>query len=386
MSRGISFSGLTSGIDTAQIIEQLIAIERRPIVLLENQQVREQTKLDVLQQINTSLLSVKTSAEALSEASAFDVFNATSSNSDLVDVAVSGSATPGNFSVEVLSTARAQTNSSGSFSSSTEALNLSGDFVINGKAVSVATNQSLTDIKDAINLADAGAQAQILQVSDTDFRLLITGETLGSEGFGLLDASTTDILQSLGFTGTATSIKNSVSGGAQTDQLESSTTVVGSLLGLSGSLSGTVTVGDQTVAIDLSTQSLTDIKDAIDAAAPTGVTTSLVSEEAEDGTTLFQLQIDGTTTFVDDNNVLEALGILKGTAGVTPAAAEVHTGSVSNTTDGSTAIDANTKFSDIFGASAADSDTITISGTTQDDTAVSGSFSITNHNTRQNLI
>ena len=40
MGAGVSFSGLSSGIDTAQIIEQLMAIERRPIALLENQQAR----------------------------------------------------------------------------------------------------------------------------------------------------------------------------------------------------------------------------------------------------------------------------------------------------------------------------------------------------------
>ena len=48
MNRGISFSGISSGIDSATIIEQLIAIERRPIVLLENQQVQEEIKLGVL--------------------------------------------------------------------------------------------------------------------------------------------------------------------------------------------------------------------------------------------------------------------------------------------------------------------------------------------------
>ena len=72
MSTGVSFAGLSSGIDSGQIIEQLIAIDRRPAVLLENQNAIEQLKLQVLQQINTDLLSVKTSADALSDGSAFE--------------------------------------------------------------------------------------------------------------------------------------------------------------------------------------------------------------------------------------------------------------------------------------------------------------------------
>ncbi|MCZ6635612.1 MAG: hypothetical protein O7G87_19625, partial [bacterium] len=135
MSRGITFSGLSSGIDSGQIIEQLIAIERRPIVLLENQQLEEEIKLEVLGIINTSLLSVKTSAESLSAPSDFDVFNSTSSDTDLVGISVSGSASPGTFTVEVLSLAQAQTRSSKSFSDTTSALSFSGDIVINGKAV-----------------------------------------------------------------------------------------------------------------------------------------------------------------------------------------------------------------------------------------------------------
>ena len=380
MSAGISFSGLSSGIDSGQIIEQLVAIERRPVALLENQQIEEETKLAVLQEINTRLLTVKTSAEGLAEPEDFDVFNSSSTDTDLVDVSVTGSATPGSFSVEVLSVAQAQTRSSQSFASNTTALALSGEIMINGKAISISTADTLQDFQDSIVDANVGVSAQILQVSESDYRLLITSNTTGSDGFSLQDASTSDVMQSLGFTGTSTAIKNSVSGGAQTDHVSSSTTSVGSLFGLAGSLSGTVTIGDQTVSIDLGTDSLQDIKDAIDTAAPTGVTTSIVSEEDDLGNTLFRLQIDGTTTFVDNNNVLEALGVLQGAPEVDAAVAEVHTANVANTTNGSTAIDATTKFKDVFGASVVNNDTVTISGTDHSGTAVSGSFTISNVN------
>lgn len=388
MSSGVSFSGLSSGIDTASLVEQLIAIERRPVILLQNQQIREENKLAVLQEINSSLLAAKTSVEALSEPEGFDLFNVSSNDVSIVEVTSTGAATAGSFSVEVLALAQAQTRSSQSFASNTTALGLSGDMIINGKAVTVASDDTLQDIQDSITDVNAGVSAQILQVSESDFRLLITSDTTGTEGFSLLDASSTDLLQGLGFTGTSTAIKNSITGGAQTDQFASSGTAVGSLQGVNTAASGTVTIGDQTVAIDLANDSLLDIKAAIDTAAPTGVTTSIITEEDENGGSVFRLQIDGTTTLVDDGNVLESLGLLAGSSSVDPAVAEVHTTNVANTTDGSTAIDASTRFSDIFGAGVTNGDTITISGTDRDGNAVSGSYTVSNVNSNdiQNLL
>ncbi len=361
MSGGISFSGLSSGIDSAQIIEQLIAIDRRPVTIIENRNAEEEFKLQILQQINTDLLSVKTSAESLADGSAFDVFSATSSDTDLVSSSVTGSATSGSVTVEVLALAQSQSRSSQSFSSDTTALGLSGEFVINGKAITIASSDTLVDIQGAINSADAGVQAQLLQVSETDNRLLITSNTAGSEGFSLRDASSSNVLQSLGFTSASTSIATPVTGGgAKSDQLTSATTAVGILLGLASSPSGTVTVGNQTVTIDLATMSLTDIKDAIDTAGPAGVTTSIVTEEDENGSNVFRLQVAGTTTFLDSNNVLETIGILEGASDVSAAVAEVQTSSVANTTNGSTPIDSNEKFSDLFGAGVVNGDTLDI--------------------------
>lgn len=377
MNQGISFSGLSSGIDTATIIDQLVAIERRPIVLLQNQQAKEETRKEVLQKINTSLLAVKNTAEVLSKTSDFFISKSKSSNSDLVGVSVNGSATPGSFTVEVLSRAQAQARSSKSFSSITDALGLNGDIVVNGKAVSVLSTDSLFEIQSKINSANVGVRAQILKVSNSDHRLLLTSQMTGKEGFDLLDASITNVLQSLGMTGESTSIKNPVESGAKTNRFVSNTTAMSSLLGLKDDLSGTVTIGDKTMVIDLSTQSLTNIKETIDAAAPTGVTTSLESEEVE-GESRFRLRIDGSTVFIDANNVLETLGVLEGVPEIDVPVTEIHKSNLGNTINGSTAVSSNSKFTEILGADVANGDTVTISGTEHDGTAVSGVFNITN--------
>lgn len=85
-------------------------------------------------------------------------------------------------------------------------------------------------------------------------------------------------------------------------------TAVGTLLGLTTPPAGTVTIGDQTVAIDLATDSLDDIKASINAAAPTGVSTT-IEESVRNGQSTFKLRISGTATVVDANNVLGSLNI-----------------------------------------------------------------------------
>ena len=90
--------------------------------------------------------------------------------------------------------------------------------------------------------------------------------------------------------------------------LDDTTTAVGTLLGQTTPPAGTVTIGDQTVAIDLATDSLDDIKANIEAAAPTGVTVD-IEESSSGGVSVYRLRINGTTMAVDDGNVLGTLGI-----------------------------------------------------------------------------
>jgi flagellar hook-associated protein 2 len=378
---GISFAGLASGIDTNQIIDQLIQIQRRPVVLLQNKQSTLQTQITALQTVNTNLLSVLSSAEKLSKSDAFNVFNTSSTDEDVATVTASTSASPGSFSLEVTQVAQARSLVSSSFEESDSVLNLSGDIVINGKGITISATMSLEGIRDAINAADAGASAQVLTVSDTDHRLMITASETGADSLSIADASSTDILQSLGIQTSTNSIKNAVTGGgAESDEFTSATTAVASLLSLNSPPSGTVTIGDKTVSINLETQSLTDIKNAIEAAAPTGVTASVETTTDEDGNSLFTLKIAGTTTFSDDNNVLQTLGVLVG-SNVRSETAQVVTGSATNTTDGSTAVTAGTTFGDVFGAGVVNGDTISISGTDHDGNAVSSTFTISNKNT-----
>lgn len=318
-----SVSGLASGIDWSSTIDQLIALDRKKVQVVEDNKNKYQKRLDAWKSIAAKLQSYKTSASNLKKSSTFNTYTSglTSSTStsaaNYLSVSVDSTANPGVSSIIVSTLAKAQKTSSSTVTDKTTALGYSGEFLINGKVVSVETTDTLVNVRDKINNVNTGSDpsnvtASILTVSDTDYRIVLTSDNMGADGFSILDASTTDVLQDLGFTNTTTSIKTSVSpSGAKSDEFSSSSTAVGTLYGLTTSPSGTVTIGDKTVSINLGTQSLTDIKTAIDAQAPTGVTTTIESATV-DSVTTYRLKISGTNTFTDSNNVLEALGVLKG--------------------------------------------------------------------------
>lgn len=312
MSTGISFSGLGSGIDTDSIISQLVALERQPITSIQKRQAKLEGQKGIVQSISSSLLTLKGSVEKLSKNDLFSIVKAQSADAARVDVSATNDAAAGSFSVEVLALAQARRLSSRSFSSLSGDLGLTGEIVVNGRGVEVKSDDSLLDLRDRINTAQLGVSAQILTVSANDNRLILTADEVGNAGFDLKDASSTNLLQALGFTASATQVKNAYVNGARGDGFLAADQAVGTLLGLGTAPSGTVTVGDREIALDLSTDTLNGIRDKINAAAPTGVTAEVTTYE-DGGLTRHRLELRGTTNLVDDNGVLENLGVVDST-------------------------------------------------------------------------
>jgi len=375
--------GLVSGLDTATIIEQLITVSRKRIDAVVTNQTTYSDKQSSYQSLNTQLSSFQSKADILRDIDTFNVFkNVLTTDSpnfdasDLLSVSTTTDASPGTHTIEFASSsqlAQARQLSSQSYADYNTALGISGEFIINGKAISVDTTDSLEAIATTINNVNSGTDAtgvtaSIISASSTDNRLILTSDNAGEDKFSILDASaeaTEDILQTLGFTTSSTTIKNTTSDGALSDELSNSNTAAGDLLGLTNAQSGTVTIaGSYSRTIDLSTDSLTTIASTIDSV--TGVTATVESTKT-DGVTTYYIDISGTTTFTDNNNVLEALGILEGING---SANEVHSGSVANTYDGTNAILTTTAFDGIFGVTVDTGDTITIQGKESDGTTI----------------
>ena len=201
MASTYSISGLASGLDWTSMISQLVELERKPITLLENKQTTLSAKKSAWSEVNTKLLSLKTAASSLSSREDFDVFKpsatVTGTSSDvegLLDFAVGSNASEGTYNIIVKKLATAQKLASGSFSSTGEALGISGTVTINGRDLTVAATDSLSAIQTKINALNsgnnpAGVTASIIAVSDSEYRLTLTSKTTGADGMTITDGT-----------------------------------------------------------------------------------------------------------------------------------------------------------------------------------------------------
>jgi flagellar hook-associated protein 2 len=98
---GISGSGLISGIDTATLIEQLIAASSRPKVLAQSRLIQLQSQQAAYLDLNSQLGALRSAASAFRTGSVFQTKKATSSNSDILTATANLGAQPGTYTFVV---------------------------------------------------------------------------------------------------------------------------------------------------------------------------------------------------------------------------------------------------------------------------------------------
>ena len=390
-STTMSLSGLGTGIDWQTIISEYQTVDEATLTPVNNQIQTDQNEISAWQNLATQLTSLGTASSTLDSATGMDLYKASvgssssTSASSLLSATASTTAATGSYSVVINNMAQAEQLASNSFSSQSAALNISGTILINGKAVQIQSTDTLQNLESNINALNSGTNpsgvtASIFQSSSNTSRLVLTSDNTGASGISLENGSALDTLGSLGFNGTGTSIKNAIAGGAKSDAFSSTSTAVEALLGNENqNLSGNVTINGISATIDLS-DSLSTIQSNLSTA---GINASIVSSTNGSNTT-YSLAIAGMTSWTDQNNVLQSLGLVQGNR-----ANEVGvTGSVANTTDGSTPITAATKMVNIYGYNQNSSgDQISISGTNNDGTAVAATaFQITSSTTVGDLL
>ncbi|MDB9822549.1 flagellar filament capping protein FliD, partial [Deltaproteobacteria bacterium] len=386
-------SGLASGFDWRTMIDQLIAIESKPLELIEQKKSVYEEQLSEWQSFNTKLLSLKTTSQGLSDPDDFYLYTSSMTSndssvdaSDLLSVSTSSSASSGSYLIQINSLATAHKLSSSSFSDFSNALgsDYTGDIIINGTVISITESDGLDDIRNRINNANSGSNpsgvtASIITYSTNDYRLILTSDNTGEDGISLQNGSSSDLLELFGWKDGSSSVKNSITGGAQSDEFSGSTQDIKTLLGLSTTQSGTIEVDGKNISIDFSSDSLETIKTKIDAL--NNVSASIITN-TDNGTTSYRLQIDGTQIFQDEQNILETLGILaNGFSDV-----QGTTSANSMTTNGDTIL-STTRLSDIDGyLSWTSGDDISISGDDHSGKNVNESFSIASSSTVQDLL
>jgi len=313
---GINFAGLGTGIDTESIIQQLLKVDSQPIQVLQARQQAIQQQQAAVNQISAAISGLQAAAATLTGPSAFSVVQGTSSDATVATITTDAGAQAGSHTLQVLQLAQAQKLASATQTSLTTPLGVSGQFVINGKAVTVNATDTLQTLVAAINNAQAGVNASIVSTAANSYTVVLSAANTGTaNAISLSDVGSGSILQNtLGLVGSSASIRSPITNGAASSLFADSSTSVGTLLGLTAPPAGSIQINGVSVSIDFSTDSLTTIAGKINAAAIPGVTASVVAvTDPNTGASRQQLQIVGasTPTFTDNQNILANLGILQ---------------------------------------------------------------------------
>ena len=150
-----SISGLASGIDTAQMIEQLMQLERAPVKRLESSRQQLQQKMDAWRDVNRRLYNLQNRAAELRNRSLYGQFSAVSGDQSVLTATATSAASAGSYRVEVVALAAAHSVAghqaaviTGNDSAGARtALGLSGELTISRRAVTVTETDALEDIK-----------------------------------------------------------------------------------------------------------------------------------------------------------------------------------------------------------------------------------------------
>lgn len=222
----ITSTGIGSGLDVNSIVTQLMALEARPLTLLQQAQSSLNTRMSAIGTLQSRMSALRDASNALTSVSLWNQTIASSSNAAAVKVSTASGAAAGNYAVQVQSLAGAQTLASQSFASSTAELgegtlsielgSWTGEPTPTGFTAKTGTTPvtvtigpgetSLAAIRDKINGANAGVTATIINDASGSRLSLRSKDTGAENAFRVTatetvnDGSPTTGLSTLGYT------------------------------------------------------------------------------------------------------------------------------------------------------------------------------------------
>ncbi|MFC3853368.1 flagellar filament capping protein FliD [Salinispirillum marinum] len=217
--------GIGSGLLTADLADQIIAAEREASDLrLERKTAKVDAQITAYGEIQSALSSLQASAQSLSSATNIRQTKASSSDSSAVTATTSSTADVGNYSLVVNSVAQSHTVASQSYNSVTDTLGLGtltfrfGEYSYDditdevtgftqnsaGKEFSInltSANNTLGGVRDAINAADIGVQASLVN-DGSGYRLLLSSKEAGLDNSMEITATGDAAIQGLAYNAT----------------------------------------------------------------------------------------------------------------------------------------------------------------------------------------
>lgn len=196
----IRAGGLASGMDTNSIIEQLIAIEKRPISLLRSRQTGFKSQVSTLGDIISKVQALQTAADGLAKGGVMAT-KVEGTNTGFTGTSGTG-ALAGRHEIQVTGLARSAQARSTAFASTTTqvrggtlTLGMSGT----NYNITVGDGSTLADVAFAINQSDAPLTATVINDGTNNYLSLVNNDT----GYPLTGAPGGALTITENYTGTA---------------------------------------------------------------------------------------------------------------------------------------------------------------------------------------
>ncbi|MBK1850245.1 flagellar filament capping protein FliD [Marinobacter sp. 1-4A] len=182
---GISSLGIGSGVLNSDLVDQLVAAERKPVEdRLNFKTQRAETLISAYGTLRSAVTELRLPMRQLSAPDNLKAFSASSSNEDIAVTVDSSKASRGSYSVKVLGLAQAQSLASNTFADRDSTSVGTGTFTISSGENSATltidgTNNTLQGLANAINEAGVGVSAGIVDTG-SGYRLVMSSENTGT--------------------------------------------------------------------------------------------------------------------------------------------------------------------------------------------------------------
>jgi flagellar hook-associated protein 2 len=380
----VNIGGLASGVQWRDLVDQLVAADTaRSVTPIQTQITAAEKRKTAWNDLAALVTKLQDAGNALKLGSTFTNFLATASpssqtNRTLLTTSANASARPGSYRVEVVDLARAEKLSGAVVSDSAVALGLSGTFAIAGQNVTVAATDTLDGVRDKINALNTGAtatkvSASILTSAAGQKRLVLSADSVGSTGTGLTDGSE-GVLRDLGFLDT------------RSRAVPSSGLAVAAALGVTMPPPSSIRVGDRTISVDLSVDSISSIIAKIRAAGGQAE----VQTETVGGVPSYRMSVGGNVTATADPGSADTIAALGFSAGAQTSVQQVVASGLAFQDASNNVANGGTLLTDLRSGGVSlgvnVGDTLTFSGTRGDGSTVTTSFVVGGADTLQTLV
>lgn len=311
----ISSAGIGSNIDVNSLVSQLMAIERRPLDLLNQRKSLYNAELSAFGKISSDLAAFQSAVSALKNADDFKVYKATAADTDYVTASADSGASVTNHSLTITQLAKAQKLVSTTFADTSVVTVGTGSLTVANGASSFnvtidSTNNTLDGIVNAINSASSnfGVAASIIN-DGTGYRLLFSPNETGTAYAVTISVTDTGDSNHTDASGLS---RLYYSGGGQLTQTQAAQNAIITVDGLTGiqSASNTVTDVIQGVTLNLKKDGVsTSLDVAVDTDTVTNNLTALVTAYNKLANDTKSLRQKGGTLEAD-NTVLTIQGQL----------------------------------------------------------------------------